>query len=560
MPAVLQRCAEVSLVVLACLGVTLVRAQSTKPDDNRFTPVVLVPGGELDEPMAFQVIPDGRVYIIERKGALKVYDPQTKRVKAITTLQVNTKYTNAAGVPREAEEGLLGLTLDPNFAKTRWVYMLYAHPSALKHVLARWVLQDDDTLVEDSEIALLEYSTQRETCCHTGGGMAWDAQGNLYLAVGNNTGNVMQYAADRRASRPRQLGRPADVGQHQRSARQDPPHPSAARRDVHDSGRQPLSAGHGRHAPGNLRDGAAQPLARVDRLEDRMGVLGRCRARRQPGHGKRAARIRRAQSGARSGVFRLALFHRREPRLSVLRLREEPAAREEGSGAADQHVREQLWSARVAAGATCVHLVPLRRVRQVSARRHGGAVGCRRPDLPSRGPTVGIASVPRLLRRPVVHRRSVARVDHVDRDGRARRLPIDGALPARLQADRADRPEVWARRRSVRPRIRQPVVSEERRCEAGEDRIQRGESGAEGQGIREPHRRAGAVSNDAVRIGHRGLRRGRAHVCLVGRTRERRRGARVQAARRHGALRSRRASTSRRSPSPTRTAPTTARS
>ena len=121
MPAVLQRCAEVSLVVLACLGVTLVRAQSPKPDDNRFTPVVLVPGGELDEPMAFEVIPDGRVYIIERKGALKVYDPQTKRVKLVATLPVNTKYTNAAGVSREAEEGLLGLTLDPNFAQTRWV-------------------------------------------------------------------------------------------------------------------------------------------------------------------------------------------------------------------------------------------------------------------------------------------------------------------------------------------------------------------------------------------------------------------------------------------------------
>ena len=87
-----------------------------------------MPGGELDEPMAFEVVPDGRVYIIERKGVLKVYDPQTKRVKQVATLPVNTKYTNAAGVSREAEEGLLGITLDPNFAKTRWVYMLYAHP------------------------------------------------------------------------------------------------------------------------------------------------------------------------------------------------------------------------------------------------------------------------------------------------------------------------------------------------------------------------------------------------------------------------------------------------
>jgi cytochrome c len=210
-PAVLQRCAEVSLFLLVAAPLSSVLggspatrqtaaraaasgAQTARPDDNRFTPIVLVPGGELDEPMAFEVVPDGRVYIIERKGALKVYDPQTKQVKLVATLPVNTKYTNAAGVSREAEEGLLGITLDPDFARTRWVYLLYAHPGAMKHVLGRWVLNDDDTLVEDSEKTIIEYTTQRETCCHTGGGMAWDAQGNLYLAVGNNTGNVMQYA------------------------------------------------------------------------------------------------------------------------------------------------------------------------------------------------------------------------------------------------------------------------------------------------------------------------------------------------------------------------------
>ncbi|MEP7129195.1 MAG: PQQ-dependent sugar dehydrogenase, partial [Chitinophagales bacterium] len=48
----------------------------------------------------------------------------------------------------------------------------------------------DDKLVQGSEKVLLEIPTQREVCCHTGGGMTWDAQGNLYLTVGNNTGNV----------------------------------------------------------------------------------------------------------------------------------------------------------------------------------------------------------------------------------------------------------------------------------------------------------------------------------------------------------------------------------
>jgi cytochrome c len=175
-------------------------SRTAKPDENRFTPVVLVPPGELDEPMAFEVTKTGQVYIIERKGALKRYDPATKTTTLIATIPVNTKYTSAAGVQREAEEGLVGLTLDPGFEKNRWIYMLYADPEVAKHVLARWEVSGD-TLVEESKKVVLEYGVQRESCCHTGGGMTWDAKGNLYLTVGNNTGNSMGAQTDERPGR-----------------------------------------------------------------------------------------------------------------------------------------------------------------------------------------------------------------------------------------------------------------------------------------------------------------------------------------------------------------------
>ncbi|HXW07158.1 MAG TPA: PQQ-dependent sugar dehydrogenase [Vicinamibacterales bacterium] len=173
---------------------------AAKPDDNRFTPVVLVPPGELDEPMTFDVARDGRVFIIERKGRLKMYDPVTKTVKLIATIPVNTKYTNAAGVQREAEEGLVGFTLDPGFEKNHWVYMLYADPEVTKHTLARWELIGEE-LIAESKIVLLEYGVQREQCCHTGGGMTWDRQGNLYVTVGNNTANSLSAQTDERPGR-----------------------------------------------------------------------------------------------------------------------------------------------------------------------------------------------------------------------------------------------------------------------------------------------------------------------------------------------------------------------
>lgn len=156
------------------------------PEENRFTKVVLAE--KLDEPMEMALLKDGRVLVVERKGALKQYNPTTKEIKTLATIPVNTKYTNRQGVKREAEEGLMGLVQDPDFEKNHWIYMYYADTDVAKHVLARWELRGEE-LVESSKKILLEVPTQREECCHTGGGMVFDKAGNLYLTVGNNTSN-----------------------------------------------------------------------------------------------------------------------------------------------------------------------------------------------------------------------------------------------------------------------------------------------------------------------------------------------------------------------------------
>ncbi len=57
------------LITVAALAAFTMQDTVTKPDESRFTPVVLA--DNLDEPMAFEVLPDGSSYIIERKGALK---------------------------------------------------------------------------------------------------------------------------------------------------------------------------------------------------------------------------------------------------------------------------------------------------------------------------------------------------------------------------------------------------------------------------------------------------------------------------------------------------------
>jgi cytochrome c len=152
-----------------------------RPEENRFTKVVLTE--KLDEPVELAVLPDERVLFIERHGYVNLYKPSTGKVTRIATIPVSNKYTDSS----QAEDGLLGLTIDPNFSRNGWVYMYYspAGPEP-KNVIARFHMQGD-TLHLASKQILLEVGTQRLKCCHTGGSMAFDAKGNLYVSTGDNS-------------------------------------------------------------------------------------------------------------------------------------------------------------------------------------------------------------------------------------------------------------------------------------------------------------------------------------------------------------------------------------
>jgi cytochrome c len=152
-----------------------------RPEENRFTKVVLAQ--KLDEPVELAVLPGERVLFIERHGFVNLYTPKTGRVRRIATIPVSTKYADSS----QAEDGLLGLAADPNFARTGWVYMYYspAGPES-KNVLARYTMKGDSLDLASRKI-LLEIGTQRLQCCHTGGSIAFDNKGNLFFSTGDNS-------------------------------------------------------------------------------------------------------------------------------------------------------------------------------------------------------------------------------------------------------------------------------------------------------------------------------------------------------------------------------------
>lgn len=149
-----------------------------RPEENRFTKKVLAT--KLDEPTELVVLEDQRVLFAERKGKLKLYNPKTGKVKLVAEVPVYTKQ----------EYGLMGLNIDPNFKTNKLVYLYYSPPSSeadtAQH-LSRFKYDDvKDTLLLSTEEKLLTVPVKRTDCCHTGGSIAWDSKGNLYLSTGDD--------------------------------------------------------------------------------------------------------------------------------------------------------------------------------------------------------------------------------------------------------------------------------------------------------------------------------------------------------------------------------------
>ncbi|GAC1482764.1 MAG: hypothetical protein NVS1B5_01140 [Gemmatimonadaceae bacterium] len=163
------------------MGMGAIDFSRARPEENRFTKVVLAQ--KFDEPIELVVLADERVLFIERHGFVNLYTPSSGRVRRIASIPVSTKYADSS----QAEDGLLGLAVDPNFAKNGWIYMYYspAGPEP-KNVLARYQM-NGDSLDLGSKKILLEVGTQRQKCCHTGGSIAFDGKGDLYLSTGDNS-------------------------------------------------------------------------------------------------------------------------------------------------------------------------------------------------------------------------------------------------------------------------------------------------------------------------------------------------------------------------------------
>ncbi len=170
---------------------------------SSFDEVVLT--GELTDPMEIDITNDGRVFIIEWAGAIKIWEPATNEMRVVGWLPVEKKI----------EDGLLGLALDPNFDNNGWLYIYYSpiEKEQSFNRLSRFTY-DGHLIDMESEISVLEVANQRMHCCHSGGSVQFDNHGNLYLSTGDNSGGDREDPDDtnrRHADQGRTAGNTNDL-------------------------------------------------------------------------------------------------------------------------------------------------------------------------------------------------------------------------------------------------------------------------------------------------------------------------------------------------------------
>lgn len=162
------------LMLLGAAFVAVADDAGQPVDTTRFEKTTVLTG--LVQPMELDIAPDGRIFLIELQGVVKLLDPAHGSVQEIARLDVTT----------EQENGLIGLALDPNFVENGWVYLQYSPPDFSGQHISRFKFVDD-MLDLGSEQLLLKYEEQRQQCCHHAGSLEFGPDGNLYIGTGDNT-------------------------------------------------------------------------------------------------------------------------------------------------------------------------------------------------------------------------------------------------------------------------------------------------------------------------------------------------------------------------------------
>jgi glucose/arabinose dehydrogenase len=184
--AILIGAALVALAMLA-MGGNLRPARALTVVPQGFTQTYVVSPPYLDtrafeDPHDMVFAPDGRLFVAQQGGIVRILKPDGA-VSTFVDLSNNVYNSNSMG--------LLGITLDPQFATNRYVYLFYTAKATattpIHNVIVRVTANaSGDSAVAGSEQLLLRLDDLEDNGLHNGGSIHFGADGKLYASVGEN--------------------------------------------------------------------------------------------------------------------------------------------------------------------------------------------------------------------------------------------------------------------------------------------------------------------------------------------------------------------------------------
>ena len=161
-------------------GLTRSSAEKTfsvlPPAGGSFSDQVFEDG--LTDPTSMAFAPDGRLFVAEKGGTLRVVKNGVLLSAPFLSVPVNTS----------GERGLIGIAIDPNFATNKYVYVQFTTSSdPIHNKVSRFTASssNSDVAAAGSEVAIADLDAL-DGSYHNAGALHFGGDGKLYIAAGDN--------------------------------------------------------------------------------------------------------------------------------------------------------------------------------------------------------------------------------------------------------------------------------------------------------------------------------------------------------------------------------------
>src|SRR4030095_5809096 len=129
----------IHVLIVVFFSIQALKAQTYPPGFSQ----VLVANG-ISHPTVMAFAPDGRVFVAQQTGALRLIENGVLLSTPFITLTVNSS----------GERGLLGIAFDPNFNTNHFIYLYYTLSSGTNNRISRFTASGN-VVVPNSEVMVL---------------------------------------------------------------------------------------------------------------------------------------------------------------------------------------------------------------------------------------------------------------------------------------------------------------------------------------------------------------------------------------------------------------------